>query len=144
MGDKKYGIDPDEKIFTLEDILYAIELHREYMTAQYGGYSYEAAIDETIPVVIMARKEQDRQWGEQNHDDYKWLAILTEEIGEVSQAVLHDDFGGRAAGKVKEELIQVAAVAVQWLEIIDRSPYLWYHLFIRKHCLKRFLCLTKT
>ncbi|MCB8942523.1 MAG: hypothetical protein H6658_01985 [Ardenticatenaceae bacterium] len=66
------------------------------------------------------RAKQDGKWGEQNHDDYRWLAILTEEIGEVAQAALHDEFGGRAAGTLQDELIQVAAVAVSWLECIER------------------------
>lgn len=66
------------------------------------------------------RQKQDEKWGEQNHQDQWWLAILTEEVGEVSQAILHDQFGGHAAGHVEEELIQVAAVAISWLQAIAR------------------------
>lgn len=66
------------------------------------------------------RKRQNEKWGEQNHDDYRWLAILTEEVGELSQAILHDEFGGRAAGTAQTELVHVAAVAVQWLECMQR------------------------
>ena len=66
------------------------------------------------------RQFQNEKWGEQNHDDYRWLAILTEEVGELAQAILHDEFGGRAAGTAVAELVQVAAVAVQWLECMDR------------------------
>jgi len=39
------------------------------------------------------------------------VAVLTEECGEVSRAVLDHD-----PGRLREELIQVAAVAVAWLE----------------------------
>ena len=70
--------------------------------------------------IATERARQNEKWGEQNHDDYRWLAILTEEIGELAQAALHDEFGGRAAGTLEDELIQVAAVAVQWLECIER------------------------
>jgi NTP pyrophosphatase (non-canonical NTP hydrolase) len=63
---------------------------------------------------------QDARWGEQNHDDYRWLAILVEEVGELAQAMLHDEFGGSHAGTAPTELVQVAAVAVQWLECIER------------------------
>jgi NTP pyrophosphatase (non-canonical NTP hydrolase) len=66
------------------------------------------------------RTQQDAKWGEQNHDDMTWLAILTEEIGEVAQAALHDRFGGRAAGTLPDELIQAAAAVVAWLECIER------------------------
>ena len=69
------------------------------------------------------RERQDEKWGEQNHDDYRWMNILVEEIGEAAQAVLHNEFGGRAAGTLKDELIQVAAVAVQWLECLERREW---------------------
>lgn len=73
--------------------------------------------------IVEERLRQDEKWGEQNHNDYTWLAVLTEEVGEVAQAALHDEFGGKAAGTLKKELIQVAAVALSWLECTERrSP----------------------
>lgn len=60
------------------------------------------------------RAEQDTKWGEQNHSDLKWNAILLEEIGEVAKSILEN-------GEVSEtELIQVAAVAVAWVECYHR------------------------
>lgn len=76
--------------------------------------------DRVLNEILQERKCQDAKWGEQNHDDYRWLVILMEEAGEVAQAILHDEFGGKAAGTVRAELVQVAAVAVQWLECIGR------------------------
>lgn len=84
--------------------------------------------DEFIPVSLYLtlqevkheRLRQDEVWGEQNHDDFTYLAILGEEVGEACQAALHDRFGGEAAGTLREELIQVAAVAVAMVECIDR------------------------
>jgi len=70
--------------------------------------------------ILDERDRQDVKWGEQNHDDYRWLAILTEEVGELAQAALHDEFGGKHAGTLRKELIQAAAVCVSWLECIDR------------------------
>lgn len=70
--------------------------------------------------IFAERKRQDTKWGEQNHDDYRWLAILTEEVGELAQAVLHDEFGGKAAGTAETELLHVAAVSAQWLEHFQR------------------------
>ncbi len=43
------------------------------------------------------------------------VAILTEEVGKVARAVLDCDEGD----KLRAELIQVAAVAVAWLETFD-------------------------
>lgn len=83
------------------------------------------------------RHRQDRKWGEQNHPDgtsvillptanlsrtradeaakagcLTWAHILTEEFYE---AMAEED-----QGKLRTELIQVAAVATAWVEAIDR------------------------
>ena len=62
------------------------------------------------------RIKQDEKWGEQNHDIYKWLAILGEEVGEVNKAALEGK-----KNEVIEELIQVGAVAVAMIESIKRN-----------------------
>lgn len=45
------------------------------------------------------------------------LAVLVEEIGEVASAVQGD-------GSLKDELVQVASVAVRWLELINENSAL--------------------
>lgn len=70
--------------------------------------------------VMKERSRQFAKWGEQNHDLPTWMAILGEEFGELCQAVLHDQFGGHAAGTHRAEAVQVAAVAIQIIEYIDR------------------------
>lgn len=75
---------------------------------------------EVLEDVEKERIAQDKKWGEQNHDDFIWSAILGEEVGEVCKASLHDRFGGKEAGGQREELLQVAAVAIAWVECIDR------------------------
>ena len=71
--------------------------------------------------VMTERAKQDEKWGEQNHSDFVWCAIAGEELGEVQQAALHDQFGGAHAGTVRGELVQLAAVCLQWIECIDRK-----------------------
>lgn len=74
------------------------------------------------------RMRQNAKWGPQDHDDPKWLAIVTEELGEVAKEVneLTPAAGPMSApGKILEinlrkELIQTAASCVAWLEAIDR------------------------
>ena len=61
--------------------------------------------------VLNERLAQENKWGEQNHTDEIWLAILTEEIGEVAKAILEGT-------SITDELVQVAAVAVAWHECI--------------------------
>jgi NTP pyrophosphatase (non-canonical NTP hydrolase) len=73
--------------------------------------------------VSAERGRQDRKWGVQNHDPFKWAAILGEEVGEVSRAILEMHFGEdpRMIADVRHELVQVAAVAVVAAECIDRN-----------------------
>lgn len=87
--------------------------------------------------VLDERRRQDAKWGEQNHPDgtggfpeemdahaakmvcqnaaeggyLDWLHILREEVAEAFASVGPD---------LRTELIQVAAVAVAWVEAIDR------------------------
>jgi NTP pyrophosphatase (non-canonical NTP hydrolase) len=74
--------------------------------------------------VLRERARQDGKWGEQNHDPILWSAILTEEVGEYTQAALHHRFGGHKAVKLRDEAVQVAAVALAIIECIDRNGLL--------------------
>lgn len=65
--------------------------------------------------------ERDRQemlWGEQNHIPEIWLRILGEEFGEVCKAL---NEGDDQLENYREELKQVAAVAVSMIECFDRN-----------------------
>ena len=66
------------------------------------------------------RVRQNAKWGGvQDLTPYQYLAVATEELGEAAQAALQDEFGGEHAGTLRTELVQLAAVIVQWLERID-------------------------
>lgn len=78
-------------------------------------------LGKALGAIIEERDRQNKKWGEQNHDPFTWLAILSEEVGEAAQAALHDQFGGEHADTLQEELVQVAAVAVQWIECLLRN-----------------------
>lgn len=45
--------------------------------------------------------------------------VLGEEVGEVANAILEAGYGNGATRHLREELVQVAAVAVAWVEAID-------------------------
>jgi hypothetical protein len=75
--------------------------------------------------IMEERKNQHSKWGGVHQwgvgdcssievDDSTKVMVLTEECGEVSRAVLELD-----QQNLKEELIQVAAVAVAWLESLE-------------------------
>lgn len=81
--------------------------------------------EEAYDAFESVRKERGRQedkWGQQNHLDLTWLAILTEEVGEAAQEILTNQFGavGNGHGDLREEVVQVAAVALAWVEALDR------------------------
>lgn len=95
--------------------------------------------------VFDERLRQDEKWGEQNHPDVNddpfdrpilsartakqrtderaaagvvtWTDILIEEVAE---AIDEAQIGN--VDKLRTELIQVAAVATQWVQAIDRRP----------------------
>lgn len=67
------------------------------------------------------RESQDKKWGEQWHSDCEWSSILGEEFGEAMQEVNRVTFGMKEQTDLRKELLQVAAVAVAWVENIDRT-----------------------
>lgn len=73
--------------------------------------------------IYFERDKQDGKWGIQDHVDVIWQTILIEEVGEAAQEVLTRKFGDSAKGhgNLRVELVQVAAVAVAWIECIDRN-----------------------
>lgn len=75
--------------------------------------------------ITRERERQDIKWGVQDHDPFTWIAVLTEEVGEFSQAALHLKYGGKKAKGFREEAIQMAAVATAIIECIDRGTWQW-------------------
>lgn len=72
--------------------------------------------------VIAEMQRQDNKWGaDRNLDPFLWASILGEEVGEFNQAILHDHYGGKFAGTAREEIVQIAAVALQIIEYYDRK-----------------------
>lgn len=76
-----------------------------------------------ISRIEQERARQDEKWGIQNHEPEVWLAILTEEVGEVAQEMLARRFVNPMKGNtlLVNELVQVAAVAVAMIEHIWRE-----------------------
>ena len=69
--------------------------------------------ERTLGALQAERDRQDVKWGEQNHTPLKWLAILMEEVGELSTEMLEDY---PAVYKMKNEATQVAAVAIAFCD----------------------------
>lgn len=86
-------------------------------------------MEQVVLEVMEERRRQDKKWGVQDRRPVEYLAILAEEFGEVSQEVVkftfHEDGDEEGARQrlrnMREELIQTAAVAVAFVECLDRN-----------------------
>ncbi len=83
-------------------------------------------MSEALISVVKERARQDDLWGEQNNDPVTWLVILMEEVGEIARAILSWRFDGpigSRGGAIRDEAVQVAAVAVAMVECCDRNDW---------------------
>lgn len=69
-----------------------------------------------LQMIRAERIRQDTKWGVQNHPPLGWIAILVEEVGEAAKGVLEG-----SSFKYRDEMIQVAAVAIAAIESLDRG-----------------------
>lgn len=67
-----------------------------------------------LNAILRERERQDEKWGIQNHPRADWLAILAEELGECAAHCC--PFSPDDKRALASELVQVAAVAIAWLE----------------------------
>ena len=85
--------------------------------------------NELIKEVRQERARQHELWDAAAPDCtvYTYLSVLSEEVGEANRAVLDREFGDawkKEPDKFREEMIQVAAVAMQILERLERGELL--------------------
>lgn len=71
--------------------------------------------------ILAERNFQDNKWGIRTMDPTLWLPILGEEVGEVNKAVVEIIFDKADKQNLRDELIQVAAVALAMIEDLDRQ-----------------------
>ena len=84
---------------------------------------------QAMQAILDERAAQHAQWGTQRHDFPVWQTVLSEEVGELAQAILRyreavEDpalHGLRATRlhEMRAEAVQVAAVAAALIEHID-------------------------
>lgn len=107
------------KVFPFLQVNQSINLDEDAV----GSAGLRTAID----AVIAERQCQDVKWGQQNHDPQYWTGILMEEVSELAEAINETVFNNgpdeRAKGgytNMRAEAVQVAAVAVAFVEMLDR------------------------
>lgn len=78
------------------------------------------------------RARQEMKFGPQNHDPFKYLSILGEEVGEAHKAAIEsydwktgtwDSAPSMKVKAIRDELVQVAAVAKAIIETLDRNTW---------------------
>lgn len=80
------------------------------------------------------RDRQEARFGRQIHSWPVWAAVLAEECGEVAEACLQAHWREPSGPEhLREELVQVAAVAVQMLEKLDAGEYIEGHPRPERH-----------
>ena len=142
-----------EVLKTLQSVKLSLMAHPDYALHTEGEFhdqvsaleSLEGFIkgSESMDVILLQikreRERQNEQWGEQNHKQIEFMAILMEEVGEASKEIVDFHFKNpykNALGtplvpdqgiqqarlwRYRQELVQVAAVAVQMIEALDRN-----------------------
>lgn len=78
------------------------------------------------------RARQEMRYGPQDHDPFKYLCILGKEVGEAHDAA-HEAYDWKTAiwdpspsmkvKAIRDELVQVAAVAKAMIETLDRNTW---------------------
>ena len=71
-------------------------------------------------LTLMVMEENVRQvkkWGVQNHSAFIWMAALSEEVGELAEAMLKHELGGEPSQACVDEAIQVATLALKVAEM---------------------------
>ena len=81
--------------------------------------------EEVVWDIVRERTRQNKKWGIQRHDYPFWLTILTEEVGEVAQAMQKGSVAYKQsdADDLYKELIQVAAVATAIAEQVREEEH---------------------
>lgn len=77
-------------------------------------------LDSFASLPVDVHEENLRQltkWGIQTHPADTWMSILTEEVGELAQAILWSQFSGAPYAGIKKEAIQVATLALKIAEM---------------------------
>jgi len=83
----------------MEDILYSVKCERirQEELKKHGEFEFTCA-DAAMPLATK-------------------LAVLVEEVGEVARALCDDE----SVDRLRDELVQVAAVSVAWIQALDKQ-----------------------
>ena len=83
------------------------------------------ATGKVMPLVYRENHRQLEKWGVQDHNAFQWLAFVVEEVGELSEAILENNFRDGKPEDCVKEAIQAATLLLKisemFLEATDES-----------------------
>lgn len=65
---------------------------------------------------------QVKKWGIQRRSLFEWMTYLTEEVGELAEAISEHEYRGGNAIEIEKEAVQVSALACKIIYIMQ--PYI--------------------
>ena len=83
-------------------------------------------IDLLVQDCLLEHKKQIAKWGVQNRTSFEWLAYLTEEVGEVAQAISEYEYRVGLSQAIYWEAIQVATLALKIAEMSEDLNYVGF------------------
>jgi hypothetical protein len=119
-----YDISPEELDLVVDyetlDSLYSVDDYLESYndSNMFHDHELSPSRDDIYYLIDEEKTSQDVKHGPMDPSFGDRLAILTEEVGEVAKAGLNRDLNN-----LIEELIQVAASAVKWLECVNETSF---------------------
>lgn len=86
----------------------------------YATFDHIAIRDVWAEIARQVNKHGEQSCPNLPPSDPRWLPILVEEVGEAATEVANDD-PEIVNTALREELVQVAAVAIAWIAAIDKA-----------------------
>lgn len=68
-------------------------------------------------LIASENSRQLEKWGIQSRNPFEWLAYITEEVGELSEAISEYTYRNGSIKDIKKEAIQVATLALKVAEM---------------------------
>lgn len=79
-------------------------------------------IDMLVTDVMWEGEKQVSKWGVQNCSSFEWLTYLTEEVGELAEAISEYEYRVKSSTFIYKEAIQVATLALKIAEMSRLIP----------------------
>jgi len=74
-----------------------------------------------IGKIVNESVRQVNKWGIQVRSAFEWLTYITEELGEMAEAISEHEYRNGSKEKVTSEAIQVATLALKIAEMFEKE-----------------------